>query len=110
MTANIVTSTVPSHFKISQNIILNNLIREPKLRLTSKYWSFGGDGTFYMNKGTVYHNEKISRMGVYDPELGDFQVFFSNRSATSLLRSAKHTKDLRIDNIPISIKTLSEFI
>lgn len=104
------TSTIPSHFKLSQNIILNNLIREPKLRLSSKYWAFGGDGTFYINQGTVFHNEKVNRMGAFDPDLGDFQIFFSNRSATSLLRSAKYTKDLRVDNIPIQISTLSEFI
>eukprot|EP00347_Sterkiella_histriomuscorum_P008806 403343680 len=110
VSANIVIANIPSHFKLSQSIIMNNLIRDQKLKLNSNYWAFGGDGTFYINHGTVYHNEKVSRMGVHDPSLGDFQVFFSNRSATSLLRTAKHSKDLRVDNIPIQINTLAQFI
>ncbi len=88
MTTNIFLGNIPSHYKLDYtNIILNYLIRDEVLSLTDEFWSFGGDGTFYMDERNVHHNDKLLKLGYYAPDQGDFQIFFSNASASSLLLS-----------------------
>lgn len=73
LSCNMMVSGIPSHFRLENtDIILNYLIRGDDLYLTEDFMSFGGDGTFYLNKGNVHHNDKLINLGVYAPGQGDF--------------------------------------
>lgn len=63
-----------------------------------------------MNSGNVRSHDEASRLGIYDPELGDLQVFFSNYSATSLLESTKFTHDLAVENFKVNVSTIGEIV
>lgn len=111
LSANILLSGIPSHFRLENTgIILNCLIRSDEIMMNEEFWSFAGDGTFYIDEKSVHQNDKLLTMGAYAYDQGDFQFFISNESASSMLASAQQVKYLRIENLTMPKKSVNEMI
>ncbi|CDW75610.1 UNKNOWN [Stylonychia lemnae] len=101
---------IPSHFIIQNQIVLNNLVRDEQIKITENYWSIGGDGTSYVNKGTVEFNDQPIILGEYDSQAGDYQVYISNFSASTMVRVAQSTQRFRLMNLTIPLDMVASII